>query len=592
MRRVYDRLKERKVFEWGLAYLGGAWLTLEVVDLLAGNLEWPSGVFRSVLALLSVGFLAAVVLAWYHGERGRQRVGGTEVLMLAGLLVFGGAVVALVANSDTPVESAGTAAADPGGSVRRQPSDDAPQIRSLAVLPLKTIAPDPQSEAWLTDGMTELLTAELSTIRALTVISRTSAMRYANSDKSLPMIAEELSVDGLLVGSVFHAGDQVRITVQLIHGLSDRHVWSDSYERSIRDILELQAEVVQTVATEVEATLSASERDRLAQPRQVVPEAYEAYLRARSLMGTTTSERHARALPFIRAAIEADSTWAVPFALLADWHSLSTYYGVAPADAGTLMRDAALAAIERDSASSEGHVAVATYYADFAWDWELADRSFQRALALDPNNASAQALYATYLAIWGRDEEAIQHAQRGVELDPLSTGPRAQLALAFQLAERYEEAVEVAREAIDLDPSTHVPYYRLAWALFESGEVEEAVAAMERWFEAFPTDSDPLTLVFGAEIYAHAGLEERARSFLAEVLQATTGSYVIPSHVANVYVGLGEHEEALRWLQRAYESRDINLAYFVAAPWMGSLRSDPRFQELALRLDLPDTAWR
>lgn len=595
MHRLIERLKERKVVEWGLAYLGGAWLTLEVVDLLGGNLGWPAWVFRSVIALLSVGFIAALVLAWYHGEQGRQRVSGSEVLILAGLLLLGGAAVAWVTGrSRLPDESAGTSSQEVGNGPGRESAEArSPVIRSLAVLPLETIAPSPDTEEWFAEGMTELLTAELSTIRALTVISRTSAMRYEDREVPLPEIAQELGVDGLLEGSVFLVGDEVRLTVQLVHGPSDRHLWSGSYQRQMRDILRLQTEIVRAVAGEIEVTLSPDERSRLAgAQRSVHPQAYQAYVRARSLVNTITPDTHARALPLIEAAIEADSSWAAPFALLAEWHSLSTYYGVAPTEAGPRMRDAAVAAVQRDSMSAEAHVSLGQYYDSFAWEWDDADAAFRRALSLNPSYALAHLRYATSLAIWGRHEEAMKHARRAVELDPLSNFPRGQLAFALQLAGRYEEAAEVAREAIALDTTYDVAYYRLIWALYELGRHDEAIATVERVLEVFASDYDPRLQVFAAELYAHVGREEEARSLLSDVLEMASSVHVIPASVASIHVGLGENEEAMSWLQRAYEARDPNLTYLMVLPRMRPLRDEPGFQELVDRLDLPDTAWQ
>lgn len=592
---LIQRLKERKVVEWALAYLGGAWLALEVVDLLGDNLGWPPWVFRSVMAFLSVGFLGAVVLAWYHGKQGRQHVRGSEVLILAGLLIVGGAVVAGVTGTDPTAEDVDR---DSSPEMSDDPRPEVvegspPVIRSLAVLPLGTIASDPDTEEWFAEGITELLTAELSTIRALTVISRTSAMRYEDREVPLPQIARELGVDGLLEGSVFLVGDEVRLTVQLIHGPSDRHLWSDSYQRPMRNVLALQAEIAAAVAEQIEVRLSSDERRRLSGTHgSVDPQSYQSYLRARSLVSTITPETHARALPLIEAAIEADSSWAPPFALLGQWHLLSTYYGVAPTEAGPRFRDAAVAAIQRDSTSAEAHLALGQYYDSFAWEWDAADAAFRRALMLNPSDALAHLHYASSLAIWGRYEEAMEHARRAVELDPLSNFPRGQLAFVLQLAGRYEEAEEVAREAIALDPGYDVAYYRLVWALYESGRHGEAIATMERTLEVFGADNDPRLLVFAADLYAHAGREEEARSLLDQILDMTSSVYVIPAHVATIYVGLGENDEAIRWLRRAYETRDPNLTYLMVVPRMRRLREEPGFQELVDRLELPDTAWR
>ena len=593
--RLIQRLKERKVVEWALAYLGGAWLALEVVDLLGDNLGWPSWVFRSVMAFLSVGFFGAVVLAWYHGKQGRQRVRGSEVLILAGLLIVGGAVVATVTGPQRTVQDSDST---PGTEVSGDPRGEvvgasAPVVRSLAVLPLRTIASDPDTEPWFAEGITELLTAELSTIGALTVISRTSAMPYEDREVPWPEIARQLGVDGLLDGSVFLVGDEVRLTLQLVHGPSGRHLWSDSYQRPMRDVLGLQAEVATTVAEQIEVTLSSDERHRLSGGhRPVDPQAYQSYLRARSLLSTVTPETHARALPLIQAAIEADSSWAAPFALLAEWHLRSTYYGVSPTEAGPKLRTAALAAVQRDSMSAEAHLALGQYYDNIAWEWDAADAAFRRALALNPSDALAHLHFATSLAIRGGHDEAIEHARRAVELDPLSNLPRGQLAFVLQLAGRYEEAEEIAREAIALDPGYDVAYYRLVWALFEAGRRDEAVATMERTLEVFASGDDPRLLVFAADLYAHAGQEEEARALLGRILEMTSSVYVIPPHVASIYVGLGENDEAIRWLRRAYETRDPNLTYLMVVPRMRPLREEPGFQELVDRLDMPETAWR
>jgi DNA-binding SARP family transcriptional activator/TolB-like protein len=465
-------------------------------------------------------------------------------------------------------------------------ADPPPEIRSLAVLPLANLSADPGQD-YFTDAMHDALIAELGKIGALKVISRTSAMQYKQTDKRLPQIARELGVDGLVEGSVLRAGERVRVTVQLLHGPTDRHLWAESYERDIRDVLALQAEVARAIAASVRARLSAGEEARLTGARPVDPAAHEAWLRGWAARLRSTPEGIEECLRYGDQALALDPGFARAHVLLAVCHNSATYQALAPpAESFARAREAALRAIELDPTLAEAHAELAWALATRDWDWAAAEGGFRRALELNPNLVWGRGYYAFFLAWLGRHEEAMREIRLAEQLDPLAPGLAQLAAVVLLLGRRYDDAIAHAQRAIRMTPASPFAHLRLGQAYASMGRYAEATAAFE---EAYRLSPDPRRKAFVGRAHALAGRTHEAREILAELLAHQRETYVPPVGIAAVYTGLGETDEAIAWLQKGFDERDGDMVLLKTWPVWDPLRSDPRFQEMLRRMRFPET---
>jgi len=470
-----------------------------------------------------------------------------------------------------------------GGLRERLFGTPSPQIDSLAVLPLKNLMGDPEQD-YFVEGMHEALTAELSKISALKVISRTSTVRYKDTDKPMPQIARELGVTGLIEGSVLREGDQVRITVQLIHGPSDRHLWAESYQRELRGILTLQSDVARAIAGEIRVAVTPAEATRLTTTRTVNPEAYQLYLQGRYFWNYRTQEGFEKAIKYFQQAIEKDPTEARAYAGLADCYNvMSNYLPVPTRETFPQAKAAALKALSLDDTLAEAHTSLAFVYEVYDWDWAAAEREYQRALELNPSYETARRWYAGFLVMLGRTEEGIAETQRALELDPVNMHGGA--AWHYYHAHRYDKAIEHYRKHFELHPKRVPAHFFLAQAYVQVGRYEEAVAEFQ---EALRVDPNQLRALAGlAHAYASSGRREEAIKILGQLEEQSKRDYLPTYHIAAAYVALGDRDRAFEWLERAYRERSFFLAHVKVEPAFDSLHSDPRFQDLVRRMNFP-----
>ena len=456
-------------------------------------------------------------------------------------------------------------------------------IDSIAVLPLKNLMGDPEQD-YFVEGMHEALTAELSKISALKVISRTSTVRYKDTDKPMPQIARELGVTGLIEGSVLREGDQVRITVQLIHGPSDRHLWAESYQRELRGILTLQSDVARAIAGEIRVAVTPAEATRLTTTRTVNPEAYQLYLQGRYFWNYRTQEGFEKAIKYFQQAIEKDPTEARAYAGLADCYNvMSNYLPVPTRETFPQAKAAALKALSLDDTLAEAHTSLAFVYEVYDWDWAAAEREYQRALELNPSYETARRWYAGFLVMLGRTEEGIAETQRALELDPVNMHGGA--AWHYYHAHRYDKAIEHYRKHFELHPKRVPAHFFLAQAYVQVGRYEEAVAEFQ---EALRVDPNQLRALAGlAHAYASSGRREEAIKILGQLEEQSKRDYLPTYHIAAAYVALGDRDRAFEWLERAYRERSFFLAHVKVEPAFDSLHSDPRFQDLVRRMNFP-----
>lgn len=356
----------------------------------------------------------------------------------------------------------------------------ASRVESIAVLPLANLSGDPAQE-YFADGMTEALIADLAKISSLKVISRTSVMRYRGTTKPLPEVARELGVDAIIEGSVQRSKDRVRITAQLIDASSDRHLWADTYDRSVQDVLSLQAEVARAIAGQVRARVTAAEAVRLGNSPTVNPDAHEAYLLGRYHLARLTSDSIPRAIEYFQKAIRLDPTFALGHAALSNaYRQADIWAGIGVGKHASEVRSFALKAIELDPDLAEAHFALGGVKFQYDWDWPGTEASYRKALELNPNLANAYAMFSYYLVAMGRFDEAISSARRATELDPLSPENIADLGRTLYRARRYDEAIASYRRALELDGDYRPALTRLAEAYTQISKFEAALETLDR----------------------------------------------------------------------------------------------------------------
>jgi TolB-like protein/DNA-binding winged helix-turn-helix (wHTH) protein/Flp pilus assembly protein TadD len=470
---------------------------------------------------------------------------------------------------------------------KMRPSGGAPTIRSVVVLPLDNLSGDP-SQDYFVDGMTDALTTDLAKLSSLRVISRTSAMRYKGTKKGMAEIARDLGVDGVVEGSVTRSGQRVRITAQLIHAVSDRHLWAESYERDLGDVLRLQSEVAQAIAQQVRAQSAPRQQARLRSPRAVDPEAYESYLRG--LPYLTVAHSPARDLEtarrFFEASVQKDPGFALAHVRLADSYVyLGFFRRLSPDEAYRSAKEALRKALELDSGLGEAHATLATLSWRHEWDWALAEREYEAAVELAPNYAWAHSNRANFLAWQGRRAEAAAEIALSRELDPAYSFASCESGNYFELRD-YPALAEVSQRGVVSDPDEWVERYFLGVAYEGQGRPLEAIPEYRKAVEMSNGDQDAVAAL--AHAYAVVGRHSDALKLLRDLERNPGNEYVSPYLVATVYAGLGNKDKAFELLEKAYRERCWDIAWQIKADLrLDTLRPDPRFQSLLRRIGVP-----
>jgi serine/threonine-protein kinase len=458
------------------------------------------------------------------------------------------------------------------------------RIQSIAVLPLENLSFDPEQE-YFADGVTEALITDLAKIRALRVISRTSVMVYKGARRPLPEIGQTLHVEAVLEGSVQRTGDRVQISVQLIQAATDRHLWAERYERDARDVLALQNEVARAVVQAIQVQLTPEEQGRLARAHPIQREAYEAYLKGRHFLNKRTAAGFQKAADYFQQATALQPDYALAYAELSNSYVLLGGYSILPPrEVMPKARAAAVKALAMDDTLAEAHSTLGAVRHNFDWDWSGAEREFQQAIALSPGYPDAHIWYSLLLAGLSRHDEAIAEAKRAQESDPLSLIANAVVGRMFWLARQYDQAIKEELKTLDLDPNFGTAYFDLGRAYEGESRYDEAIEAFQRALR----NSGDVILFKGylGHAYAMAGKRGEALKVLDELQDLSQRRYV-PSFVrASIYAGLGEKEQALIWLERAYAERNNWLVFLKVVPIFDSLRADPRFVDLMRRVGL------
>ena len=575
MNEFFQRLKQRKLVQWAIAYVAAAFALLQGIDIVAGQFGWPEGVRRGITLGLVVGFLVTLVLAWYHGERGAQRVTGTELVIIALVLALGGGLLWRF----TTVRLQDKSLATPNHH-KTELAVTIPE-KSIAVLPFVNMSAD-EADEYLCDGMTEELVNVLSKVKGLRVPGRSSSFAFKgkNEEDIFRKVGEQLHVNSVLEGSVRKAGDKLRVTAQLINVADGFHLWSDSYDGDMKDILAMESDVAQRVVRALKVQLGVDEARALTNKPTENAEAYRLYLLGRYHFGKFTRVGWTNAIQYFEQALRIDPGYALAYCGLADTYGWAGGQTLPGREAWAKEMEFAQKALALDPKLAEAHLAMATAFF-CVLDPHGSEKELDRAVKLNPNLALAYDQYGWTFGQMGRHDESISAEKRALELDPLNSLFNTDLAFFFYWARRYDDAIAQIRKTLELDANAAVAHHCLGWCNIWKRNLTEAT---EEFQKAVTLDDLPwykASLGYG---YAASGDRAKAEQVIRDLDELAKKQYVSPALRASVYLGLGEKGKALDWIEKAYEDRDPML-WWKTDQLYDSVRNEPRFLALMEKVD-------
>ncbi len=580
-KNFFAELKRRNVYKVAIAYGVVAWLLMQVASQIFPFFEIPNWAVRLVVLLLIIGFPVALILAWAfeltpEGIK-RTELADAEPAKRAGHRVWI-YIVLIGAALCIGLFFFGRYTAS-----RRQTESAELPAKSIAVLPFENLSRDPDN-AYFAEGIQDEILARLSKIADLKVISRTSTQKYKSAPDNLREIAKQLGVANILEGSVQKSANQVRVNVQLINALSDAHLWADIYDRKLTDIFAVESDIATTIAETLEAKLTGSEKRAIAAQPTENSEAHEFYLKGRFFWNKRTANDLKTAITYFQQAIDKDPNYALAYAGLADSYGLLPDFGAgSPQESFPPARTAATKAVKLDDTLAEAHTSLAHVLYLYDLDFDGSTREFRRAIELNPNYATAHHwLGVGPLTQSGRFDDAIAECKRAVELDPLSLINNADLGNTYSSARRYDEAIDQLRKTLEMDPGFYYAHWVLGLAFEAKGALD---AAIEEYQKARALNDDPQVLALLGHAYASLGNKTEAVKILEQLKELSKQRYVSAYSLAIVYLGLGDKEEALRWLEKSYQDRaGYDIDTIKVDPFLDPLRGDPRFEALVQKV--------
>lgn len=458
-------------------------------------------------------------------------------------------------------------------------------IQSLAVLPFANTSADPNAE-YLSDGITESLINNLSQLPELRVMARSAVFRYKGREVDPHDVGRELNVRAVLAGRVLYLGNKLIIRAELIDVSEGSQIWGEQYDREPLDIIAVQEEISREISEKLRLRLTSQQKKLLIKRHTENTEAYHAYLKGRYYWNKRTEEGFKKGIEYFRQAIKEDPNHALAYAGLADCYNLLNSYGVLPPnESAPIIKAMTEQALQIDDMLAEAHASLGHVKMMHDWDWPGAEGEFRRAIELNPNYATAHHWYALYLRAMGQFEESLEEIRQAQRLDPLSLIINTVIATHFFYSRQYDKAIEQCCETLELNPNFHVAYCVIGGAYTQQGMYREAIADLQKAISLSP-GPEGLTLL--GYTHAVAGHRAEARKVLNGLKKLSQRRYVEPASIALIYTGLGEREQAFKWLRRAYEHRNELLVMLKVDPRLDALRSDPRFTKLLRRVGLHD----
>ena len=588
----FAELKRRNVYKVAVAYAIVGWLLVQIATQVFPFLEIPTWIVRLVIVLVAAGFPIALVIAWafeltpegikrtedvdpFDSRSGQVLAASARqprkytwiFVVIVGAALSVGLFFTGRYTGRTTTSAAGT---------------ELP-AKSIAVLPFESLSED-KSNAYFAEGVQDEILTRLAKVADLKVISRTSTQHFKSAPDNLPQIAKQLGVTNILEGSVQKANDQVRVNVQLINALTDAHLWADTYDRKLTDIFAVESDIAKTIAETLQAKLTGSEKTAMAKKPTENPEAYELYLKGRFFWNKRTAADLRKSIEYFDEAIAKDPGYAQAYAASAQaWKLLPAFNGGAPTDCFPQAEAAAKKALALDDTSSTAHAALASLKGLNGFDYPGAIAEYERTLQLNPNDATARQWFANdTLANVGQTEREIAELKHAVELDPLSLVINSNLGVAYIHAGRLDDAIAQLRKTVELDGTFYYSRYNLAQALELKGLIPEATAEYQK---TMSMTEDPVPLGMLGRLYGLHGQKDEALRILQKLRQNREQRYTAAYALALIYVGLGDRNEALNWLEQGYREHDgFNIGPIRVDPLLAPLHGDPRFEALAEKI--------
>ena len=561
---LWQRLRRRKVVQWGIAYAAGAWGLLQGLSYVVATFHWPERLQQLATLFLLIGLPIALVLAWYHGDRGEQRVTRAELAILTLLFLLGGGLFWRYQHVSAPAVDHAAAAPE---------VDDVPSDHSIAVLPFVNMSPDSDQE-FFADGISEELLNLLAKIPELRVISRSSAFSFKGKDLEITEIARQLRVNYVLEGSVRKAGDQVRISAQLVDARTDSQLWSETFDRPLDNIFEVQDEIAASVVTQLKLKLfGATPTTRVVDPR-----AYALYLQGRFLMRQGTKEGFGQSVELFRQALAIEPDNPAVWDGLARDYTNQVNSGARPIDEGyRLAREAVEHALAIDPDFAPAHSRMGVIAMSYDGDLAAAARHFERALELAPTSTDIIGNAAVLAHNLGRVDESIALGEYVVARDPVNPTAYTNLGFSYQNARRLDDAIGSYRTALSLSPDYDGANYAIGVALLLKGDAAGALVAMQKEGGGWRDIGLPM---------AWYAVGDRARSDASLASLMSTSGTTSAYNIAYVLAYRGEPDRAFEWLDKAVEYKDPGLAEILVEPLFTSLHSDPRWLPFLRKLGM------
>jgi len=581
-------LKRRKVYRVAVAYAIVAWLLIQAASILFPTFEAPLWVMKVFVTAVILGFPVALILAWVfeltpQGIRRSEQAAPRE----SKICKAGRNWTAIIVASVLLTVTAGIVVFWRSNILRldNRGSVIPPASHAIVVLPFENASDDPNTE-YLAEGISETLINSLSELRNLRVIARATAFQYKGKQVDPERIGRELRVRAVVSGRVRQVQDALSIQVDLIDATNGTQLWGQSYDGKLSDALAVKQAIAREVTGKLKLRLSGEEERRLMQRDTVNAAAYQFYLKGRYFWNQRTADGLEKGISYFRKAIEADPGYALAYVGLADSYNFLGAFGIAilsPDEAMPKAKSAALKALEVDDSLSEAHASLAFVELYYEWDWVGAEKSFRRAIELNPNYAPAYQWYSHLLMSGGRTSDAISAAKRAAEIDPLSLPAVMNVGWQYYWARQYDSAVEQLRRVLQINPNFEQAHWALGLAHVGQAKMEEAVAELQKAIALSGGNSVYVTGL--GDAYALGGNKAEAIRLRRQLEQRTT--YVSPYWMATLQAALGEQDLALVFLEKAFAERNGGLIWLGADPRMDSLRSDPRFAALIERVGVP-----
>ena len=578
---VLQELRRRKVFRVAALYIVGAWVVLQVADLAFESWDIASSALRYVWLGAILGFPIALVFGWRYDITAHGLVrtppadAGTQVdlsLHRSDYLILA-LLVAVAIGVIYPLTIQIGDSRSPQQGFTQKEID----INSIAVLPLENLSGDPE-QAYFVSGMQDALITGLSRISALKVTSKTSTLRFRDTSESLPIIAAQLGVAKLIEGSVFRVNDRVRITIKLMNAVLDEHIWSDSFERDVSDVMVLQNQVAQAIAQQVKVAISPEEQDQFESAESLNPAAYEAYLKGQFHVERFTPQDVKLAAQYYRQAVDIDPDHALAYVGLAKLCAFQAQAGlIRPQEARERCLPLIEKALELDDSLPEANFNYAAHMVWLRYNWEEGDAAFQRAIDLNPSYAEAHQFYSHFLTLTGRIDEGTEQMGLALELDPLNPFVRGLHGVQLLMGDDLQGAIRVTEEVLESTPGFGFGYFTLIHAYHYLGEKDKAIAAAAAEHRVFkgPEAAMALESTYAESGYVAAWLRN-AQAF--EEVYRTDG--VLAWVVGQSYEFAGEAEKAIDWFEIGYKVASPNLPYLGASVKSPAIQSNPRFIKL------------